>query len=407
MKYATNSHCVENPKLTATTTARSFTTTMEPLDSHSAVSLALKDIKALEQEGKCFDQKAGLQKLASSAFNDIWLVNRPLKQAQRYVLRIPRGNALLPHQPRNEVAWLTFIRERLPNVPVPEVYHYSISENEEETYFIAEEFVEGETLNTVWKTFDEATKLEVSRQIAQIVVDLADTTFDGIGDLMLDHTLGPTVESWNLYKGRAKFHDSSCENIGPYKTTKEYILACYDKEISYRCKALEEYSDDPFVRNVSVEEFIDNLLATRRSIKDDDRAFVPDEPFVLLHGYLNGRNIMMRGGRIVAVLGWESAHSYPLSELLVGDGIDVMKMETKEDVHENGKCSDVIVELVGEIASSRGWGGRRLALLLGRRKYEMQKARVDMFPELCQWVVTPGFERNHLPDISTEIFVRK
>lgn len=41
-----------------------------------------------------------------------------------------------------------------------------------------------------------------------------------------------------------------------------------------------------------------------------------DEPFVLVHGDFHGRNIIMRGTQVQAVLDWEFAGAYPLGELL-------------------------------------------------------------------------------------------
>lgn len=129
-----------------------------------------------------------------------------------------------------------------------------------------------------------------------------------------------------------------------------------------------------------MKEFVDSLQVTRDSIAEDDEAFSPDEPFVLVHGDLHGRNIMMKEGRIVAVLDWEFAGVYPLSELLGGVGVDVLEMETEEDVDENFKWSDIIVKLAGEIARSKDWDDARLALLLGEGNPELQKARIEMVP---------------------------
>lgn len=44
--------------------------------------------------------------------------------------------------------------------------------------------------------------MAVARQIAEVIVKLGEITFDGIGGLLLNHTLGPTVEGTKLFKGR-------------------------------------------------------------------------------------------------------------------------------------------------------------------------------------------------------------
>lgn len=172
----------------------------------------------------------------------------------------------------------------------------------------------------------------------------------------------------------------SCYDIGPYKSTKDYVLGCYDKEIYYYSHASEEDIDEDLFEEVAVQDFVESLQVTRKSIAEDDAAFSPDEPFVLVHGDLHGRNIMVKEGRIVAVLDWEFAGSYPLSELLGGVGVDVLEMETEEDEDENNEWSDRIVNLAGEIAKSKGWDERRLALLLGEGNFELQKSRIEMVP---------------------------
>lgn len=92
---------------------------------------------------------------------------------------------------------------------------------------------------------------------------------------------------------------------------------------------------------------------------------------------------MMKDGRISAILDWEFAGSYPLSELLGGSGVDVLEMETEEDTDEDFKWSDIIVNLAGEVARLRGWNESRVLLLVGEGNPELQKARVEMVPEDC------------------------
>lgn len=158
------------------------------------------------------------------------------------------------------------------------------------------------------------------------------------------------------------------------------MLACYDKEIYYYLNGSEEDIDQDFFEDVPKEDFIKSLQDTRQSIAEDDTAFLPEEPFVLVHGDLHGRNIMMKDGHIEAILDWEFAGSYPLSELLGGMGVDVLEVEDDEGEVENNSWSEVIVKLAGEIAKSRGWDDRRLGLLVGDGNLELQKARVEMFP---------------------------
>ena len=179
-----------------------FITSADQTDNLKNVNTAIEDAKKLEEEGSSGTEGGDLSLLASGGYNDVWLVSRPYQDAERYVLRIPKEGSLLPDQIRNEVAFLSFVREKLQHVPVAGVFSHSLDENGSHTPYIIQEFMDGERLSSAWATYDEPTKLAVAHQIAEIIVEFAETTSDEIGGLMLDHQLGPTVEGMKLFKGR-------------------------------------------------------------------------------------------------------------------------------------------------------------------------------------------------------------
>ena len=181
---------------------KSSTTNVDQIENLKSVNIAIEDAKQLQQDSRNGSEAGDLHLLASGGYNDVWLVSRPYQDTERYVLRIPKKEALLPDQIRNEVAFLTFVKKRLQYVPVPRVFSHSLDEIASSTPFITEEFMDGERLSSAWTTYDESTKLAVAHQIAEIIVEFAETTSHGIGGLMLDHELGPTVEGMKLFKGR-------------------------------------------------------------------------------------------------------------------------------------------------------------------------------------------------------------
>jgi len=183
-----------------------------------------------------------------------------------------------------------------------------------------------------------------------------------------------------------RFFDSDdCYAIGPYSSTKEYVLACYDREIYYYTHAPVNMIEHDLFTETSLEDFIQQLRETRQSIADDENAFLPEEPFVLVHGDLTGRNIVVKGTEIVAILDWEFAGAYPLSELWDGQGLDLVEPEDDESVEESWSWSwswsDRVLELVQEVARGRGWTERNLELLLGGGNPALQAARVGMIPQ--------------------------
>lgn len=64
--------------------------------------------------------------------------------------------------------------------------------------------------------------MAVSYQLAEILIQLAETTFDSIGGLMLDHKLDPNVEGMKVFKGRVSVFGGNY-NLFPVLTLGEQI----------------------------------------------------------------------------------------------------------------------------------------------------------------------------------------
>lgn len=89
---------------------------------------------------------------------------------------------------------------------------------------------------------------------------------------------------------------------------------------------------------------------------------------------------MVKDGSVQAVLDWEFAGAYPLSELLGGMGVDVLEVEDDDSAVENNIWSEKIVEMAGVLARERGWEQRWVDFLVGNGNPKLQKVRVEMFP---------------------------
>jgi hypothetical protein len=227
-------------------------------------------------------------------------------------------------------------------------------------------------------SFTESQKDSIAYALAVILVDLVQVRFDMIGGLNPeDFTMAPTVEGSKLFSGRGKFHKRECYHIGPYKTTKEYILACYDKEIYYYTHASEDDIDADLFEEITVEQFVEQLKRERTALDSTD---IPDQPFVLIHGDFHGRNIMMNGDRIAAVIDWEFAGSFPLCEALPGEGIIVVEAQSEELDDENTVWDGKIRRFILELTRERKWEQKDIDLLLGDGDFELGKARSQMFP---------------------------
>lgn len=223
-------------------------------------------------------------------------------------------------------------------------------------------------------------KQSVAKSLAAITVDIAEVRFDKIGGLE-PTTLepGPTVEGSKLFKGRGEFHSREYYHIGPYMSTKEYVLACYDREICYYSQASHHGIDidSDLFTDTSVQDFIVELQKKKDGLAAAD---IADEPFALVHGDFHGRNILSNGDQVLAILDWEFAGSYPLSETLSGGDIDVVEAVSEQLDEENTVWNRTIRGLIVQEVTRRGWDQGQIDLLMGDGNPELGRARGEMFP---------------------------
>ncbi|KAK3058567.1 hypothetical protein LTR09_000131 [Extremus antarcticus] len=317
--------------------------------------------------------------LAKGGYNDVWLARSPDKSLPSFVLRVPNEDSLKPNQIQNEVGWLRYLKTHCPDIPVPAVYDYSDGILPDEQPFIAQQYVPFPALSDVWQTYTDNEKHEVARKIAELTIHLGEQRFDAIAGMMPDGSLGPTVEGCKLFKGRSAFHTPECYDIGPYQSIKHYILTYYDKEIYYYTNAPDSSIDHDFFDQVSQPQFVQTLKAKRAAVAAELEAHPYEEPFVLCHNDLQGRNILMNGTEIAAVIDWEFAGSYPLSEL-EDSGIEVLEMEDDETQEECFKWSGIIYGLVKTVARERSWTDHDFQLLTSGGNRTLQEVRIEMMP---------------------------
>ncbi|KAF2967302.1 hypothetical protein GQX73_g6266 [Xylaria multiplex] len=296
----------------------------------------------------------------------------------QFILRLPGEDSLLPNQITNDVAFKRFVAAKLPRIPVPKVYLYSAT-HEADTSFIVEEYIDCPTLSSTWMSLSISQKENVAQRLATMTVDLAEVRFDQIGGLdPTDFSLAPTVEGCKLFKGRGKFHHKECYPIGPYKSTKEYVLNSYDREIYYYSHASDEDIDAGFFSEVTVPDFVKTLAEKRAALTEVN---IIDEPFVLIHGDFHGRNILVKGDQIVAVIDWDFSGSYPLSETLTSGDIEVVEATSEELCEENDEWGLRIRQFIQREVVQRGWDPVHIDLLMGDGDREVARARVEMIPE--------------------------
>ena len=182
-------------------------------------------------------------------------------------------------------------------------------------------------------------------------------------------------------RSQDKFHSLECYDIGPYNSTQAYVLACYDKELYYYTHAPNSCFDKGLSDTVARGDFIKTLQETRDRLALSTTSFLPEQPFTLVHNDLSGRNIMMRDKKIAAVIDWEFAGSYPLSEMMGGRGVDLLEMVDSETEEECNAWSLRVEELVAVAARARRWDEQKVKLLVGAGNDELGLARMEMVPD--------------------------
>jgi aminoglycoside phosphotransferase (APT) family kinase protein len=354
------------------------------LDFASISGAAIPGLEKAQQENSYTpEDNITVKLLAEGGYNEIWLVTSPVKSndvPSLCVLRMPTAESLKPWQVRNEVGWLRYMTKNHSAMPVPQVYAYSDGATEGELPFVVEQFIEGLPLSEAWKSYSESEKEEVARKVAKVVVQLGEIRFDAIGGMQPDGTLGPTVEGVKLFRGRDAFHDPAYYDVGPYGSIDQYILAYYDKEDYYYSYAPDSDLDDDIFESHSRTDFIQHLRVKRATVKAELEASPRQESFVLCHSDLQGRNFMMEGTEIAAIIDWEFAGSYPLSEL-VDSGLEVLEIEDEESTEECFTWCDKIRTLTEQIARERHWKESDVDLLMSEGDPVLQGARVEMLPE--------------------------
>ncbi|KAI0107734.1 kinase-like domain-containing protein [Nemania sp. FL0031] len=352
--------------------------------SHSLMTTATTSLSLKNLPNQVQDVKL----LATGGYNSVVLVklNEPLEvpepkgtsstRIDQFIVRLPCEDALLPNQITNDVAFKRYVAEKLPHIPIPKVYLYQAT-SQAATSFTVEEYIDCPPLTSTWMSLTDTEKHSLAEKLAAITVDLAEIQFDQIGGLdPTDYSLSPTVEGCKLFKGRGKFHRNECYHIGPYKSTKEYILSCYDREIYYYTHAENDIDPDHFL-DVTREKFIEDLKKKRTELES---VTIADEPFVLVHGDFHGRNILAKGDQIAAIIDWDFAGSYPLSETLTSGSFQVLDLTSEEEYEEVIKWQNEIDGHIREEVAKRAWPQSRIDLLFGPADDELAVARMEMIP---------------------------
>lgn len=171
-----------------------------------------------------------------------------------------------------EAAAMRFVREKT-SIPVPKVYDAYMRQDRPNCGAILMEFIEGDTLHKIWGDLDDAQKHSILTQLKTYLDELRAIKGDFIGSVD-----GSYCEEQIFSNNRGAY--------GPFKSEDEFREGCINA--MYECHH-DNWSE-------TVAQFI--------------RALPPGE-IVLTHNDFHPRNIMVRDGKVVAIIDWELSGFYP------------------------------------------------------------------------------------------------
>ena len=106
------------------------------------------------------------------------------------------------------------------------------------------------------------------------------------------------------------------------------------------------------------------------------------EPFAISHGNMSGHNILINGAGtdVLAVMDWQFAGFYPLSENLKFGLPALQGTVACEETEDGIKWQKRVRELIREIGTERKWKEREVDVLLGSGHAVLKEVRGVMGP---------------------------
>ncbi|KAM5448395.1 Phosphotransferase enzyme [Microsporum audouinii] len=310
------------------------------------------------------------EKLAEGDFNKSFLLN--MSDGSQVIARVPNPNSGMPHfTTASEVATMDFARNVL-DIPVPKVltWNSNASKSPVGAEYIVMEKAAGTSLKEIWPRLTSEEKTDIVLAIVNFDVKLLNNPLQGIGSLYYPEDIPtgtkhlPAFENGRWVLGpitdRRFFDDLKGELLldrGPWKTTKEYIVAVCHREM----KAIQNprrpirpegivgpggYKPDHALKLSVCHDF----LKVAEYIMPAESCQVP----VLWHNDLHLDNIFVapeRPTEIVGLIDWQNTHVTPLFDQVThpaflaykgptcGEGLVAPSLpENFEDLDEDGKA---------------------------------------------------------------------
>jgi aminoglycoside phosphotransferase (APT) family kinase protein len=170
-----------------------------------------------------------------------------------------------------EAEAMRLVREKT-TIPVPEIYNSYIDPATKHACIVME-FIQGECLSAVWDQYDDQQKEHIVKHLHDIFAQLRNIKGTFIGSVDESACEDPLFE----------------EDIGAYGP--------YNDEASFNQGIVTA------LKNTLESGWVDTVC--------DMVGALTGHEFILTHGDISPRNILVQNGKVVAVLDWEMAGYYP------------------------------------------------------------------------------------------------
>jgi hypothetical protein len=234
----------------------------------------------------------------------------------KWVVRFPMVGAiareLVDEKLKIEVATMMFLSTQT-KVPIPQLIKYGLTGNPyhpDGLPFVIMEHVPGKPLDCVWEQLDDASKVKIYDQLADISLELRSHPFDRIGSLTLDDRGQWSLSNRPLTRALASLQR---DGIGiwmaqSYSSALDYFT---DYFRHHRRRFIEQPNSAP--TGSDAREKYAGLSLFESMISNYISPEFNEGPFVLSHGDLHQPNLLVDENlHIVAVLDWEWSCILPI-----------------------------------------------------------------------------------------------
>jgi len=212
----------------------------------------------------------------------------------------------------NECAALQHVKQHY-TIPVPKVFKFGFATDAHPFHWILMEFIQGENLETAWRTLTRPEKLGLLDDLRKVITALQSKHYE-------------TIAGWQ-FTDSVPCHGLYFDGLYQYASETEYFLKRFHEQHLRLSNALGAEVDQQLKKIVEltpqIEKFIQNF---------------PKAPIVLFHGDFAFRNMLISRDEngiphLSALLDWEWCGTFPIFLDWVGDWLEEDTPET--DVEEN------------------------------------------------------------------------